>query len=79
MSTQAYVFVTTNNPGPRSACRQIRKLPGVLRADALFGGPPVIAIVEGADLAEMDAVVDAIVALDVVTDTETHVIRPIDG
>lgn len=46
--------------------------------DALFGGPPVVAIVEGVDLAAMDAVVDAIIGLPMVTDTEANVIRPID-
>ena len=79
MTVQAYVFVSTTNPGPRAACRAIRGLPGVVRADALFGGPPVIAIAEGADLAGVDAVVDAIVELPMVTDTETHVVRPIDA
>jgi len=78
MVVQAYVFVTTSNPGPRAACRAIRKIPGVVRADALFGGPPVIAIVEGKDLAEMDAPIDAIVELPMVVDTETHVVREIE-
>ena len=77
MTVQAYVFITTKNPGPRAACRAIRKIPGVVRADALFGGPAVIAIVEGSDLAEMDAPIDAIVQLPMVLDTETHVVRDI--
>ena len=79
MVVQAYVFVKTTNPGPRAACRAIRTIPGVVRADALFGGPAVIAIVEGKDLAEMDAPIDAIVQLPMVTDTETHVVRDIEG
>jgi len=78
MTVRAYVFVTTTNPGPRAACRAIRKIPGVVRADALFGGPPVIALVEGRDLAEMDAPIDAIVNLSMVVDTETHVVRDIE-
>jgi len=78
MTVQAYVFVTTTNPGPRAACKAIRKIPGVVRADALFGGPAVIAIVEGRDLAEMDAPIDAIVGLPMVTDTETHVVRNVE-
>ena len=77
MTVQAYVFVSTTNPGPRAACQAIRKIPGVVRADALFGGPSVVAIVEGGDLTAMDAVIDAIVELPMVTDTETHVVRPI--
>lgn len=78
MTVQAYVLVSTKNPGPRAVCRAIRQLKGVVRADALFGGPPVIAIVEGRDLAEMDAVIDAIVEIPDVTDTESHVVRPIN-
>lgn len=79
MTVQAYVFISTTNPGPLAACRAIRGLSGVARADALFGGPPVVAIAEGTDLAAVDAVVDAIAELPMVTDTETHVVRPIDG
>lgn len=77
MNTEAYVFVSTTNPGPRAACQQIRQIPGVVRADALFGGPPVVAIVSGEDLAQLDVVIDAIVELPMVTDTESCVVRPI--
>lgn len=77
MAVSAYVFVSTSNPGPRAACQQIRAIAGVVRADALFGGPHVVAIVEGDDLASMDAVIDRIVDLDMVNDTETHVVRDI--
>jgi len=48
-----------------------------VRADALFGGPPVLAIVAGDDLTAVDHVIDAIIELSVVTDTEAHVIRDI--
>lgn len=75
---QAYVFVSTTNPGPRDACRAIRGVDGVVRADALFGGPPVVALVEGLDLETLDRVIDAIVDLPQVTDTETHVVRAIE-
>jgi DNA-binding Lrp family transcriptional regulator len=77
MSVPAYVFIDTENPGPRRVCQTIRKLSGVVRADALFGVPDVIAIVEGTDLAELDAVIDRIVEIDGVIDSETHVARPI--
>ncbi len=77
MTVQASVFVTTGKPGPRAAYQASRKIRGVVRADALFGGPQVIALVQGKDLAAMDAVIDAIVELPMVTDTETHVVRPI--
>ncbi|HZO63966.1 MAG TPA: Lrp/AsnC ligand binding domain-containing protein [Kribbellaceae bacterium] len=75
MAVQAYVFVSTTNPGPRAACLAIRRLNGVVRADALFGGPPVVAIVEGDDLGALDSIIDHIVDLPMVTDTETHVVR----
>jgi len=31
---------------------EVRKIPGVVRADALLGAPDVIAIVEGDDIAK---------------------------
>jgi DNA-binding Lrp family transcriptional regulator len=74
----AYVFVGTVNPGPKRVVRGLRKLPGVVRADALLGTPDVIAIVEGDDLAEMDAVIDQIAELPGVLDTESKVARWID-
>lgn len=75
---EAYVFVYMTNPGPRAACKRLRKLSGVVRADALFGGPPVVAIVQGKDLSEIDLVIDKIVELPMVEDTETHIVRPIE-
>jgi hypothetical protein len=75
MAIQAYVFVSTTNPGPRAACLAIRRLDGVVRADALFGGPLVVAVVEASDLRALDAVIDRIIDLAMVTDTETHVVR----
>jgi DNA-binding Lrp family transcriptional regulator len=74
----AYVFVDTENPGPRRVCQAIRLLPGVVRADALFGTPDVLAIVEGDDLAAMDAVIDRIVEIPGVVDTESKVARWIE-
>jgi DNA-binding Lrp family transcriptional regulator len=74
----AYVFVDTVNPGPKRVVREIRKLEGVARADALFGTPDVIAIVEGDDITEMDAVIDRIAELDGVIDTESKIARWID-
>jgi DNA-binding Lrp family transcriptional regulator len=79
MAIEAYVFISTTNPGPRAACQAIRKLDGVVRADALFGGPPVVAIVAGDDLTAVDRVIDAIVELPMVTDTETYVVRDISA
>jgi AsnC-like helix-turn-helix protein len=74
----AYVFVETENPGPKRVVREIRRLEGVIRADALLGTPDIIAIVEGGDIAEMDAVIDRIAELPGVLDTESKVARWID-
>jgi DNA-binding Lrp family transcriptional regulator len=74
----AYVFVDTENPGPKRVVREIRELDGVVRADALLGIPDVIAIVEGNDLAEMDSVIDRIAELPGVLDSESKVARWID-
>jgi AsnC-like helix-turn-helix protein len=75
---QAYVFVDTTNPGPKLVVKEIRNLAGVVRADALFGVPDVVALVEGDDIASMDAVVDRIAELEGVLDTESKVVRWID-
>jgi len=70
MKMQVYVFIDTANPGPKRIVGEVRKIPGVVRADALFGVPDVIALVEGDDIANMDAVIDRIVEIDGVLDTE---------
>ena len=74
----AYVFVDTENPGPKRVVREIRKLEGVVRADALLGTPDIVVIVEGEDIAAMDAVIDSIAELPGVLDTESKVARWID-
>ena len=58
--------------------RAIRELEGVVRADALLGTPDVVAIVEGDDIASMDAVIDRIAELEGVIDTDSKVVRWID-
>jgi DNA-binding Lrp family transcriptional regulator len=73
MRVEAYVFITT--AVPRAVCRALRRLPGVERADALFGSPDVIALVGGEDIASMDAVIDAIVAVPGVAATDSKVAR----
>ena len=75
MRVQAYVFIDTENPGPKRIVGEVRKIQGVVRADALFGVPDIIALVEGNDIAEMDAVIDWIAELDGVLDTESKVVR----
>ena len=72
---EAYVFVDTENPGPKRVVREIRTLDGVVRADALLGTPDIVVIVEGSDIAEMDGVIDRIAELEGVLDTESKVVR----
>jgi hypothetical protein len=50
----------------------------VARCDALFGSPDAIAIVEGADIASMDAVIDRIVEVPEVIATDSRVARWIE-
>ena len=76
MKVWAYVFITTKQP--RKAVQAIRKLPGVVKADALLGTPDAIAIVEGDDIASMDAVIDRIVEVPEVMGTDSKVARWIE-
>ena len=75
MKVQAYVFIDTTNPGPKRIVSLLRNIPGVVRADALFGTPDILALVEGDDVATMDAVIDQIVEIDGVVDTGSKVVR----
>lgn len=43
----------------------------MIRADALLGTPDIVAVVEGGDIAEMDAVIDGIADLPGVLDTDS--------
>jgi len=76
MNVSAYVFITSKEP--RKVVQQVRKIPGVVRADALLGTPDVIAIVEGGDIRLMDAVIDRIVEVPGVVGTDSKVARWID-
>jgi hypothetical protein len=76
MKVWAYVFITTKQP--RKTVQAIRRITGVVKADALFGTPDAIAIVEGDDIATMDAVIDRIVEVPEVTATDSKVARWID-
>jgi len=76
MKVWAYVFITSRQP--RKVVQALRRIPGVVRADALFGTPDAIAIVEGQDIAAMDAVVDRIVELPDVLATDSRVARWIE-
>jgi len=77
METWAYVFITTRHP--KRTLTQVRRIPGVIHADALFGSPDVIAIVKGGDIADMDAVIDSIAELSDVASTDSKVARWLDG
>ncbi len=72
----AYVFITTREP--RKVVQAIRKIRGVVKADALFGTPDVIAMVEGTDIATIDAVIDKIALNPKVLGTDSKVARWID-
>jgi hypothetical protein len=50
----------------------------VLKADALFGAPDAIAIVEGEDIAQMDAVIDRMVEVPGILGTDSKVARWLD-
>jgi DNA-binding Lrp family transcriptional regulator len=76
MKVWAYVFITTKQP--RKVVQAIRQIPGVVKADGLFGSPDAIAIVEGEDIASMDAVIDRIVEVPEVLGTDSKVARWIE-
>ncbi|HXX65115.1 MAG TPA: Lrp/AsnC ligand binding domain-containing protein [Bacteroidota bacterium] len=76
MNIWTYVFITTRQP--RRVVQAIRKIPGVLKADALLGTPDAVAIVEGSDLRAMDEVIDRIVEVPGVLGTDSKVARWID-
>ncbi len=76
MKVWAYIFITTNRP--HKVVQAVRQIPGVLKADALFGTPDAIAIVEGADLAAMDAIIDRIVEIPDILGTDSKVARWIE-
>jgi DNA-binding Lrp family transcriptional regulator len=77
MKIWAYVFIATRQP--KKVLRTVRQIPGVVHADALFGSPDVIAIVEGEDVARMDAVIDRIAEVPDLAGTDSRVARWIDG
>ena len=76
MKVWAYVFITTKQP--RKVVQAIRQIPGMVKADGLFGSPDAIAIVEGGDIASMDAVIDRIVEVPEVLGTDSKVARWIE-
>ncbi len=77
METWAYIFITTRHP--KRTVAKVRKIRGVIHADALFGSPDVLAIVKGKDIVSMDAVIDRIAAVPDVLATDSKVARWLDG
>jgi len=77
METWAYVFISTRFP--KRTLPLVRRIEGVVHADALFGTPDIIAVVKGADIATMDAVIDRIAELPDVEGTDSKVARWLDG
>jgi hypothetical protein len=73
MKTWAYVFIYTRQP--KKALNKIRKISGVVHADAIFGNPDIIAIVEGNDIKNMDVVIDKIAGIPLIKNTDTKVAR----
>jgi DNA-binding Lrp family transcriptional regulator len=73
MKASAYVFITSQHA--KRLVQELRELPGVVRADGLFGTPDVIAIVEGKDIGEVDAAIDRITQMPEVRTTESKVAR----
>ncbi len=73
MKAWAYVFISTRKP--RRVVQAVRKIPGVVKADGLFGSPDAIAIVEGDDISSMDSVIDRIAETRYVEGTDSKVAR----
>jgi Lrp/AsnC ligand binding domain len=73
MNTWAYVFIYSRQP--KKVINNVRKISGVVHADALFGSPDIIAIVEGKDIKSMDAVIDKIAEIPQIINTDTKVAR----
>ena len=76
MKFWAYIFISTHHP--RKVVQTVCQIPGVVKADALFGTPDAIAIVEGDDIASLDAVIDRIVEVPEVLGTDSKVARWIE-
>jgi DNA-binding Lrp family transcriptional regulator len=77
MEVWAYVFITSRHP--KRLLPRVRTLRGVVHADALFGSPDIIAIVQGDNIKAMDEVIDRIAELPDVVGTDTKVARWLDG
>jgi hypothetical protein len=77
MNTWAYIFITSSQP--KKVLRIIRKIEGVVHADAIFGTPDIISIVKGKDISDMDSVIDKIAEVPDIINTDSKIARWIDG
>ncbi len=77
MQTWAYVFIYTRQP--KKVLGKIRKIQGVVHADAVFGSPDIIAVVAGSDIKEMDSVIDRIAEIPFIISTDSKVARWVDN
>jgi hypothetical protein len=77
MDVWAYVFITTSEP--KRVLRAVRLITGVIHADALLGGPDVVAIVSGSNIGELDGVIDRVAEVPNVQRTDSKIARWIDG
>jgi DNA-binding Lrp family transcriptional regulator len=69
---RAYVLINARTSEEREVTRALRRMPGVLRADDVFGSYDVIAEIEGPDLAAIGKLVfETIRVMPGVTDTLT--------
>jgi hypothetical protein len=75
MPVWAYVFIHSRTP--KRVLQRVRRIRGVVHADALFGTPDIVAIVSGTDVPTMDAVIDRIALIKDISATESKVARVI--
>jgi DNA-binding Lrp family transcriptional regulator len=76
MKIWAYIFINTRQP--KKVLGKIRKISGVVHADAIFGSPDIIAIVAGSDIKKMDSVIDKIAEIPFIISTDSKIARWID-
>ena len=61
----------------KKAINQIRKVNGVVSADAVFGNIDIIAIVEFKTFEEIEKIIEDIYATGMVRDTDTRIVYPL--
>lgn len=73
---EAYVFIECDDD-PTEVVRSLRDLMAVKKADGLFGGLEIIALIEAPDLAALDQVIIDIRDIAGVEFTDTRLVRDI--